>query len=261
MLIHTGCTLVSPLPVIFPGGDVQRNGYSCLPLRPPQMSLGLPFNQCRLYPHMNFGLAAQSWHDNLPTRSFTVVLLSPLGFPARLAVDHRLETSCLPLARRIYSAPYGRTNDVVVDMLLVNVSADDESVFPFGQRFGEVIADPVRCLRVDLAGLERLAKVIGDHIIFSRLPSRELGVLPLGKQKLLIGDGRIALIGRNQMTAIGLFGVLHIVHCAAQRLGNAAALACVQGHQSRGRHGASPELGKLFQNVAEAFIGFHHRCL
>ena len=98
MLIHTGCTLVSLLPVIFSGGDVQRNGYSCLPLRPPQMSLGLPFNQCRLYPYMNFGLAAQSWHDNLPTRSFTVVNLErsiPLsGFhfpfpPLRCIVLHR----------------------------------------------------------------------------------------------------------------------------------------------------------------------------
>ena len=119
MLIHTGCTSVSLLPVIFSGGDAQRSGYSCLPLRPPQMSLGLPFNQCRLYPHMNFGLAAQSWHGNLPTCSFTVMLLSPLGFPARLAVDHRPETSHLPLAKRIYSAPYGRTNEVVVDMLMI----------------------------------------------------------------------------------------------------------------------------------------------
>ena len=41
------------------------------------------------------------------------MLLSPLGFPARLAVDHRPETSHLPLAKRIYSAPYGRTTDVV----------------------------------------------------------------------------------------------------------------------------------------------------
>ena len=68
---------------------------------------------------MNFGLAAQSWHGNLPTCSFTVMLLSPLGFPARLAVDHRPETSHLPLAKRIYSAPYGRTNEVVVDMLMI----------------------------------------------------------------------------------------------------------------------------------------------
>ena len=121
MLIHTGCTSVSLLPVIFSGGDAQRSGYSCLPLRPPQMSLGLPFNQCRLYPHMNFGLAAQSWHDNLPTHSVTVVLLSPLGFPSRLAVDHRHETSRLPLAKRIYSAPYGRTNDMIVQVSFVNV--------------------------------------------------------------------------------------------------------------------------------------------
>lgn len=126
MLIHTGCTLVSLIPVVVSGGDVQRNGYSCLPLRPPQMSLGLPFNQCRLYPHMNFGLAAQSWHDSLPTRSFTVMLLSPLGFPARLAVDHRHETSRLPLAKRIYSAPYGRTINVIVEVALVCVGPDDD---------------------------------------------------------------------------------------------------------------------------------------
>lgn len=89
------------------------------------MSLGLPFNQCRLYPHMNFGLAAQSWHDNLPTRSFTVMLLSPLGFPARLAVDHRHETSRLPLAKRIYSAPYGRTDKMVVKAMGIKMGSYD----------------------------------------------------------------------------------------------------------------------------------------
>ena len=86
------------------------------------MSLGLPFNQFRLYPHMNFGLAAQSWHDNLPTCSFTVVLLSPLGFPSGLAVDHRLKTSRLPLAKRIYPVPYGRTEDVIVQMVFIDMS-------------------------------------------------------------------------------------------------------------------------------------------
>ena len=105
MLIHTGCTLVSLLPVIFSGGDAQRNGCSCLPLRPPQMSLGLPFNQCRLYPHMNFGLAAQSWHDNVPTRSFTVVILSPLPSLATEAelILHSLFRSCLFISRSLSS--------------------------------------------------------------------------------------------------------------------------------------------------------------
>lgn len=38
--------------------------------------------------------------------------------PSRLAVDHRHETSRLPLAKRIYSAPYGRTDDEVVKNLI-----------------------------------------------------------------------------------------------------------------------------------------------
>ena len=37
--------------------------------------------------------------------------------PSRLAVDHRHETSRLPLAKRIYSAPYGRTDDVEVKVI------------------------------------------------------------------------------------------------------------------------------------------------
>ena len=54
MLIHTGCALASLRTIVFSAGDTQRNGDSCLPLRPPQMSLGLPFNQFRLYPCVNF---------------------------------------------------------------------------------------------------------------------------------------------------------------------------------------------------------------
>ena len=103
---------------------------------------------------MNFGLAAQSWHDNLPTRSFTIVLLSPLGFPARLDVDHRHGTSHLPLAKRIYSAPYGRTNDMVMDMVAVRVCCHDISVIAMGESPGKLLAQPVCFLRGDLAGQE-----------------------------------------------------------------------------------------------------------
>lgn len=57
------------------------------------------------------------------------MLLSPLGFPARLAVDHRPETSHLPLAKRIYSAPYGRTHKVIVQMIFfVKVGSDDHLI-------------------------------------------------------------------------------------------------------------------------------------
>lgn len=52
------------------------------------------------------------------------MLLSPLGSPAWLAVDHRLETSHLPLAMRIYSAPYGRTGKVVMIGSSIEVGGD-----------------------------------------------------------------------------------------------------------------------------------------
>lgn len=42
------------------------------------------------------------------------MLFSPLSFPAGSAVDHEHEASRPPFAIRIYSAPYGRTEEVVV---------------------------------------------------------------------------------------------------------------------------------------------------
>ena len=127
MLIHTGCTLVSLLPVIFSGGDVQRNGYSCLPLRPPQMSLGLPFNQCRLYPYMNFGLAAQSCMTTCQLAALRSCYCPLWVSPSRLAVDHRHETHACRLLSGIYPAPYGRTNEVV-EVMIESVVVNNEDI-------------------------------------------------------------------------------------------------------------------------------------
>jgi len=107
------------------------------------------------------------------------MLLSPLGFPARLAVDHRPETSHLPLAKRIYSAPYGRTNDMVVDVLLVGVGTDDKGMVALREAPGKFIAELVGFLRCDLARFEGLPDLIRDHIA-GLLPAGELPVLALG---------------------------------------------------------------------------------
>lgn len=88
-------------------------------------------------------------------------------------------------------------------MMFVNVGADDESMCALGQRHGKVIADLVCHLRRDFPRLERLPQVIGDHIIVLPLPAGNDGMLPLGKQKFLVGYGRIALISRNQIAAVG----------------------------------------------------------
>ena len=74
--------------------------------------------------------------------------------PSRLAVDHRHETSRLPLAKRIYPAPYGRTNDVIVYVPAVGVRADDVGVFALQKAFSQLTAYAVCVLRRNLAGLE-----------------------------------------------------------------------------------------------------------
>ena len=82
------------------------------------------------------------------------MLLFLLGFPSGLVVDHGLEASRPPLAKRIYSAPYGRTNDMVMDMVAVRVCCHDISVIAMGESPGKLLAQPVCFLRGDLAGQE-----------------------------------------------------------------------------------------------------------
>ena len=98
-----------------------------------------------------------------------------------------------------------------VDVVLVHMGTDDKSVLALGQRHGEVIADLVRQLRGNLSRLERLPQVVGNHIIVLPLPASNNGILPLGKKKLLVSDGRIALIGRDQIAAVGFLWIFHIV--------------------------------------------------
>ncbi len=119
-----------------------------------------------------------------------------------------------------------------VDMVLVHMGTDDESVFALGQRHSQIIADLVRQLRRDLTRLEGLPQVVGDHIILFSLPTGNGGVLPLGKKKLLVSDRRIALIGCDQIAAVGFLWILHIVRHPAQGFGHGPALATMQRHQS-----------------------------
>ena len=90
------------------------------------------------------------------------MLLFLLGFPSGLVVDHGLETSRPPLAKRIYSAPYGRTHEMVVHMSTVDVRSNQHLVTrPCAGR--ELNADPVHlfgCIR--FIRRERLDVVIEE---------------------------------------------------------------------------------------------------
>ena len=89
------------------------------------------------------------------------MLLSPLGFPARLAVDHRPETSHLPLAKRIYSAPYGRTDDVIMAMLLVDVGCNHIFVLALESFVRKLLSNFMRLFRCHFTDVKGLNQMTG----------------------------------------------------------------------------------------------------
>lgn len=69
-----------------------------------------------------------------------------------------------------------------MNVVFVDVGADDESVVSVRKPFGKLTADPVRFLRRDLAGDKGLSEMVGNHIVRTARPAGERGILPFGKR-------------------------------------------------------------------------------
>ena len=73
-----------------------------------------------------------------------------------------------------------------MNVRLVYVSADHKGMIALGKTLGKFHTQPVRFFRSDLTGAERLAHMIGDHIIRAAHSSGSGNVLPLCQKKLCI---------------------------------------------------------------------------
>ena len=67
---------------------------------------------------------------------------------------------------------------MIVDVALVDMCTDHKGVVALRQLHGKLAPDFVCQLRCDLAGLEGLPQMIGDHVVAAP-PARELKILPL----------------------------------------------------------------------------------
>jgi hypothetical protein len=83
---------------------------------------------------------------------------------------------------------------MIMDVVLVDVGADDESMFPIRKASGKFTADPVCFLRRDLAGDKGLPEMIGNHIIRAARPAGESGILPFRKKELGVGCSAVTFI-------------------------------------------------------------------
>ena len=71
-------------------------------------------------------------------------------------------------------------DDVVMDMVFIHMGADNKSMISLRQLQCQFPPDLVRFFRRDLAGLERLPEMVGNHIIRAPVTSGQVRILPLG---------------------------------------------------------------------------------
>ena len=123
---------------------------------------------------------------------------------------------------------------MVMDMGLVDVSADDKGVFPFGEPHRQIIAQAVGLFRGNLAGNEGLPYLVGQHIVRSPVPAGLGDILPLCKKKFSVCDPAVALVAGDKPAAVCLSWVLYIVQDVADRRPCRPALSGMQRHQAGG---------------------------
>lgn len=127
-------------------------------------------------------------------------------------------------------------NDMVMNMSPIHMSCNDKSVFSFCESHSSFIPDLICFFRCDLSRFERLADLIGDHLMLLP-PTGDLLILTLGQHKLLVHGHRVTLIAGDQFTLFGLFRILCIIRSVAQTLGNGFSLVHMQGNESCCCHG------------------------
>ena len=127
------------------------------------MPLGLSFNQYGFYPYVSF------WSPSLSRGSaisqlvglmacYVPIRISSLGKPLTIGVKQRADRLLL----RIYFAPYGRTNNVVMYVLTVYMRSEYIGIFTLQKPVGQFLADLVGFLSGYLPGGKGLDEMITE---------------------------------------------------------------------------------------------------
>src|SRR5699024_11896822 len=138
----------------------------------------------------------------------------------------------LAVALQRSGVPY----NMVVDVSLVDVGTDDESVLAFGKAPGQLHAQPVGFFRRDLARHKGLPQVVGDHVILAAHTAGAGHIGLLVQQELGVGHAAVALVAGDEPAVVGLLWVGHIVNDLADGTALGPALANVQRHNACGCH-------------------------
>jgi len=125
---------------------------------------------------------------------------------------------------------------MIMNVVFVDVGADDESMVPVCKAFGKLTADPVCFLRRDLAGDKGLSEMVSNHIVRTARSAGERGILPFGKKELGVGCAAVAFVAGDEPAVIRFLRILCIVDDVANCCSDVPALAGMQRHQPRCCH-------------------------
>ena len=150
----------------------------------------------------------------------------------------------------------GVPNHMIMDMLFVDMGADNIGVFALGESLGKLTAQAVCFLRGDFTRDKGLAQMVGNYIILTAHSAGLLDVLIFGKKKFGIRDPAVTLPARNQSAVIRLLRIFGVVQYVADCLSYRAAFSGVQGHQACGCHRVFTSLKAKRPAEADRLIDF-----
>ena len=102
-------------------------------------------------------------------------------------------------------------------MRAINMGSHDKCVFSLGESHGRLIPNLVRLLRRDFSGLKGLPNLICNHIMCLG-SSRDMLILPFGKQKFFITGLCVTGIRADVFSIFRLCCILRIISTVSQTL-------------------------------------------
>ncbi len=102
-------------------------------------------------------------------------------------------------------------NDVIMDMVLIHMGADNKGMVSFVKLQCQLPADLISFFWRNFAGLKCLTEMVGDHIICTQISAGQICILSFGQKKLCISKPGITLIAINEFSKIGFLRIFYII--------------------------------------------------
>ena len=119
-----------------------------------------------------------------------------------------------------------------MNVMLVNVCADNKWVLPFGKAHRKLLSQSIRFLWRYLSWCKRLTQVVCNNVVSATLTPGLLLIKLCCKKKLSVRNPAVALIAGDELALACLVWIFHIRDNIADCSSDASAFAAMQRNKS-----------------------------